>query len=86
MHNFPLEDFSWFIGNNKDILKKIKKVSSSPLTFKTEGATYPESYTLIPFNRIHFSRYVMYFPYSHTTKDVVDRIEKKKELDKVIKN
>ena len=82
IHNFPLENFSWFIGNRDDITKKITKVSSSPLTFKTEGASYPESYTLIPFNRIHFSRYVLYFPHANTIKEVTQRIEAKEKLDK----
>ncbi|MGV8136088.1 MAG: beta-L-arabinofuranosidase domain-containing protein [Mangrovibacterium sp.] len=80
-HNFPLEDFSWFIGSTQDITGKIVKVSSSPLVFNTTNASYPDSYSLVPFNRIHYSRYVLYFPHGPNAEDIVKRIETKKALD-----
>jgi len=80
-HNFPLEDFSWFIGSKEDITAKIEKVSASPLVFSTKNATYPDNYSLVPFNRIHYSRYVLYFPHSLTADNVVKRIETKKALE-----
>jgi hypothetical protein len=46
-------------GTLDDIAKKTKKESASPLRFKIEGTDY----TLIPFNRIHYSRYIVYFPH-----------------------
>ncbi|GAP71916.1 hypothetical protein SAMD00024442_20_1 [Candidatus Symbiothrix dinenymphae] len=52
-HSVPVRK----ISSLETILNQTKKVSASPLTFKTEG-----NYTLIPFNRIHYSRYVVYFP------------------------
>ena len=80
-HNFPLEDFPWLIGSSDEIARKIKKVSSSPLTFKTAGASFPGEYTLVPFNRIHFSRYVMYFPRTDAPEEVSRKIEARKKLE-----
>ncbi|MDR0522044.1 MAG: glycoside hydrolase family 127 protein, partial [Planctomycetaceae bacterium] len=56
----PLEKIPHLTGTPEEIAAKTKKVSVSPLTFQTEAA--PENYTLMPLNRIHFSRYVLYFP------------------------
>ena len=81
LHILPLENFSWLIGSPNEIAGKIKKVSSSPLTFRTEKAGYPDDYTLIPFNRIHYSRYVWHFPSRPKVEDVVERINAKKALD-----
>jgi len=58
VHNVPLENIPVLTGSLEDIAAKTKKVSASPLTFKIEG----RDYTLIPFNRIHYSRYIVYFP------------------------
>jgi len=80
--NFQLEDFSWFVGTIHNIADKIEKVSSSPLVFSTKNASYPGSYFLVPFNRIHYSRYVLYFPHNQTVEEIAKRIEAKKALDK----
>ncbi|GHV68901.1 hypothetical protein FACS1894199_16850 [Bacteroidia bacterium] len=56
-HFVPARKIQSLTGTPENILNRTKKVSASPLTFKTEG-----NYTLIPFNRIHYSRYVVYFP------------------------
>jgi len=80
-HNFQLENFSWFIGTTNDIAGKIVKVSSSPLVLSTKNARYPDSYSLVPLNRIHYSRYVLYFPHSLMAEDIAKRIEAKKALD-----
>ncbi|MDR3340893.1 MAG: glycoside hydrolase family 127 protein, partial [Candidatus Symbiothrix sp.] len=54
----PIEKIPTFTGSPKEIAAKTKKISDSPLMFKTEGVDC----TLIPFNLIHYSRYVLYFP------------------------
>jgi hypothetical protein len=82
IHFFSIENFSWFTGSYSNIAKKIIKTSSSPLTFRTESASYPDSYTLIPFNKIHFSRYVLYFPYNQTVEEVAKRMDANVELNK----
>jgi hypothetical protein len=43
-------------GTPEEIAVRTQKVSANPLSFKVDD------YTLIPFNRIHYSRYVIYFP------------------------
>ena len=81
LHLLPLENFSWLIGSPDEIAGKVKKVSASPLTFRTEKAGYPDDYTLIPLNRIHYSRYVFYFPHSRAIENVVKRVDAKNILD-----
>ncbi|MDR0836094.1 MAG: hypothetical protein LBN11_05890, partial [Tannerella sp.] len=52
----PMRKIQSLSGTPEEIVKQTKKLLALPLTFKTDN------YTLIPFNRIHYSRYVIYFP------------------------
>jgi DUF1680 family protein len=72
VHQLPPEQFSAFTGSPEDIVQKTKKISASPLTFRTEGGVSPSDYTLIPFYRIHYSRYLIYFPHNNP-KEIRDR-------------
>ena len=76
----PLENISWLIGTSADILKNTRKISTSSLEFKTEGVGSLYDYTLRPFNRIHFSRYVVYFPCGNVG-DIEKLRQEKKILD-----
>ncbi|MDR3181638.1 MAG: glycoside hydrolase family 127 protein [Planctomycetaceae bacterium] len=62
VHQIPLERIPMLTGTLDEIAKKTQKVSASPLRFKIEGTDY----TLIPFNRIHYSRHIVYFPHGNS--------------------
>lgn len=59
----PLHEMPVIVGDKKDLLSHISKVEGRPLTFKLEGVA-PEKYegmTLVPFNRLHECRYMVYW-------------------------
>ncbi|WP_206484434.1 glycoside hydrolase family 127 protein [Thalassotalea sp. G2M2-11] len=62
----PTDKVPVFLSNADSFINKIKPVVDSPLTFTTgQAATNQESpLTLIPFFRLHDSRYTLYFPQS----------------------
>lgn len=72
-HTFPLESISKMTGTPKEIAGKLEKISNSSLTFRTKGAAYPKDYTLVPLHRLHYTRYVVYFP--------TDRLQDEKNND-----
>jgi len=49
------------IGQPEKIVRHIRKVSSSPLAFRTHGLVAPQDVSLIPFYRMHHQRYSVYF-------------------------
>jgi DUF1680 family protein len=59
VHQIPLGRIPMLTGTLDEIAKKTQKDSASPLRFKIGGTDY----TLIPFNRIHYSRHIVYFPH-----------------------
>jgi DUF1680 family protein len=75
----PIEDISWLTGSPAEILKNTRLISKFPLTFKTEGVGIPYDYMLIPFNKIHFSRYIVYFPCGNAS-DIAQLQQNKKML------
>jgi DUF1680 family protein len=56
----PLERISPLGGKVNEIAARTVKISGSPLTFVVEAQS--ETYKLMPLNRIHYSRYLLYFP------------------------
>lgn len=64
----PIQASPVFVGDPDDFLKKIKPVPGKPLTFVAPGLIdTPEPLSeleLIPFFRLHDSRYVVYWPAS----------------------
>ncbi|MBC8620345.1 glycoside hydrolase family 127 protein [Parabacteroides faecis] len=76
----PLEDISWLAGSSSEILKNTRLISKSPLTFKTENVGIPYDYMLIPFYKIHFSRYIVYFPRGNAS-DITKLQQSKKSLE-----
>jgi hypothetical protein len=78
--HLPLEKIPGLKGTASEIAARTKKVSANPLTFKIDD------YTLIPFNRIHYSRYVIYFPAYHNENDDIAKVEEPKgeTVDRVL--
>ena len=63
----PLESVPMFVADSPDFLDKIKPVPGEPLTFEVKDLVHPAqngSTRLIPFFRLHDSRYMLYWPYS----------------------
>lgn len=63
----PLESVPMFVADSPDFLDKIKPVPGEPLTFEVKDLVQPAqngSTRLIPFFRLHDSRYMLYWPYS----------------------
>ena len=61
---YPLQDMPVFVSNSTDIASLIHVVPNRPLTFTAPGLIYPGKYKdleLIPFFRLHDSRYVIYW-------------------------
>ncbi len=68
----PLEAAPFLLGNSNDFIKKLKPVAGKPLTFDASGLINGKDIThleLIPFFRVHESRYTIYWPYT-TAADV----------------
>ncbi len=51
-----------FVGTPADALRRIAPVPGQPLTFGTGGLTRPRPVTLVPFYRLFFERYALYWP------------------------
>ncbi len=63
----PLEAAPFLLGNSNDFIQKLKPVSGKPLTFSASGLINGkdvENLELIPFFRLHNSRYTIYWPAS----------------------
>lgn len=61
---YPLQDMPFFVSSNADITSQIKPVANRPLSFTTTNLIYPvkdRSLELIPFFRLHDSRYIIYW-------------------------
>lgn len=68
----PLEAAPFLLGNSQDFIQKLKPVAGKPLTFDASGlinGKQMEHVELIPFFRLHESRYSIYWPYT-TAADV----------------
>jgi len=51
-----------FIGTPEAALARIAPVPGHPLTFQTHGLAQPRDVTLVPFYRLFFERYALYWP------------------------
>ncbi|WP_374198818.1 DUF6805 domain-containing protein [Janthinobacterium sp. UMAB-56] len=63
----PLESSPLFVSDKKDFLHQIKPVKGQPLTFTAPGLIQGKdaaTLKLIPFFRLHDSRYMLYWPLS----------------------
>ncbi|MDR3228532.1 MAG: glycoside hydrolase family 127 protein [Puniceicoccales bacterium] len=82
VHRFPLDRFQTLIGTPEEIAKKAQRESAPTLRFKIEGTDY----ILIPFNRIHFNRHIVYFPHGSLEKKestVVKKVQPPITVEKV---
>lgn len=63
----PLEAAPLFVSDTRDFARKIKPVKGQPLTFTARGLIKggnDADLRLVPFFRLHESRYMIYWPYS----------------------
>lgn len=63
----PLEAAPFLLGNSQEFIQKLKPVAGKPLTFDATGlinGKQMEHVELIPFFRLHESRYSIYWPYT----------------------
>lgn len=62
----PIEQAPMFVAKSADFASKIKRTHKSELRFKASSVIEPKQYRdveLIPFFRLHRSRYMLYWPY-----------------------
>jgi len=63
----PLEAAPFLLGNSREFIQQIKPVAGKPLTFNASGLINGQNLQqieLIPFFRLHESRYAIYWPYT----------------------
>ena len=63
----PLEAAPVFVSDTRDFVKKFRQVPGQPMTFTAPGLIQGKdagTLRLIPFYRVHDSRYMVYWPYS----------------------
>jgi DUF1680 family protein len=63
----PMEAAPFLLGNSQDFIEKLKPVAGKPLTFDASGLINGKQMNhieLIPFFRLHESRYAIYWPYT----------------------
>ena len=72
----PLEAAPLFVSDTRDFVKKFKPVKGEPMTFTAPGliqGSGAANMKLIPFFRLHDSRYTIYWPYSTPAEAVATR-------------
>lgn len=63
----PLEAAPFLLGNSQEFIQQLKPVAGKPLTFTASGLINGQNLKdleLIPFFRLHESRYTIYWPYT----------------------
>ncbi len=63
----PLEAAPFLLGNSDEFIQQLKPVAGKPLTFNASGLINGQNLQqieLVPFFRVHESRYALYLPYS----------------------
>lgn len=63
----PLEAAPFLLGNSREFIQQLKPVAGKPLTFNASGlinGQNAQNIELIPFFRLHESRYAVYWPYT----------------------
>ncbi len=83
----PMKDMPIIVSEADKIISLIKPVFNEPLTFTLSSLysdKYPDKMELIPFFRLHDSRYIIYWPQatSEEVKDLQKRIEQE-ELERI---
>ncbi|MDR2949500.1 MAG: glycoside hydrolase family 127 protein [Prevotella sp.] len=83
----PMKDMPIIVSEADKIISLIKPFSNKPLTFTLSSLysdKYPDKMELIPFFRLHDSRYIIYWPQatSEEVKDLQKRIEQE-ELERI---
>lgn len=61
---YPLQEMPMFVSNTSNNASLIKPIPGQPLTYSVAGLVYPAKYNslkLIPFYKLHDSRYVLYW-------------------------
>ena len=78
----PQRDLPMIVGDEKQLSAYVKPVSGKPLTFTLSNIfqeKYADGVELIPFNSLHESRYMIYFPFA--TPQEAEKISKKMEAE-----
>lgn len=63
----PLEAAPFLLGNSDEFIRQLKPVAGKPLTFNASGLINGQNLQnieLVPFFRVHESRYALYLPYT----------------------
>lgn len=63
----PLEAAPFLLGNSDEFIQQLKPVAGKPLTFNASGLINGQNLQqieLVPFFRVHESRYALYLPFS----------------------
>lgn len=60
-HRVPTPEVPVFVGDPKSIPDRVEPVPGQPLTFRTKGLARPSDVTLVPFFRMHYQRYTVYW-------------------------
>jgi hypothetical protein len=61
LNKVPSPPVPVFVSDAKEILRHVEPVAGQPLTFQTKGVGQPQDVTLIPFYRMHYQRYSVYW-------------------------
>lgn len=83
---YPLQTMPVFVSNDTDISSHIKPVSGKSFTYTAPDLIYPSKYTsleLIPFYKLHDSRYIIYW--QKLTTDNLKTVLKKLDEDETTK-
>jgi DUF1680 family protein len=83
----PVPDIPILVCESGDLLGKIEPVSGKPLTFRTKGIGRPNDVTMIPYHRMHYQRYNVYWKlysdeeYKQKQTAIAAEAEKRKALE-----
>ena len=66
MVGVPTPSAPIFVSDDSDLLSKVHPVSGMPMTFETKGMGQPRDVRLIPFHKMHYQRYSVYWRVSTT--------------------
>lgn len=83
---YPLQDMPVFVTKNEDITTQIKPIAGKSLHFSTTDLIYPamkQSLELMPFFRLHDSRYIIYW--QNVTPEKLQIIKQELALEETIK-
>ncbi|UTF61576.1 glycoside hydrolase family 127 protein [Gilvimarinus sp. DA14] len=80
----PIEQAPMLVAKDTNFADKITRIADDELRFKASELIQPESYQnveLIPFFRVHESRYMLYWPYS--TPENINALREKRAAEEV---